>query len=193
MCMLHVLPIAVALTSVALPLLAAPSQKDVPERLREYKTVSRFLRAVDEYAVAHRVVGPLEPENLCVPDEAYASVRSLAAVPLDARPAPREGDIFLPDVADLFRDEIARMLHHSEYHPPDFAAQMDVEELTAPPLVVNTPIPWGVGRWTFTWLLTTLPALPEDLEYRLVGRNLVLVDVRANIVVDVLRGAVPLH
>jgi len=192
MYVLHVLPIAVALTSVALPLSAAPSQKDAPERLREYKTVSSFLRAVDEYVVVHRVDGPLE-EKLCLPDEAYASIRSLAAVPLDARPLPQEGDIFLPDVADLFRDEIARMLHHSEYHPPDFAAQMNVEELTTPPIVVNTPLPWGVGRWTFTWLLATLPALPEDLEYRLVGRNLVLVDVRANIVVDVLRGAVPVH
>jgi len=192
MYVLHVLPIAVALTSVALPLSAAPSLKDAPERLREYKTVSSFLRAVDEYVVVHRVDGPLE-EKLCLPDEAYASVRSLAAVPLDARPSPQEGDIFLPDVADLFRDEIARMLHHSEYHPPDFAAQMNVEELTTPPIVVNKPLPWGVGRWTFTSLLATLPALPEALEYRLVGRNLALVDVRANIVVDVLRGAVPVH
>lgn len=193
MCVLHVLPIAVALTSMALPLSAAPSRKDASDSVREYKTVSRFLRAVDEYVVVHRLVGPLEPENLCVPGEAYASVRSLAAVPLDARPVPREGDIFLPDVADLFRDEIARMLHHSEYHPPDFVAQMDVEELTAPPIVVNKPLPRGVGRWTFTWLLATLPALPEDLEYRLVGRNLALVDLRANIVVDVLRDAVPVH
>jgi hypothetical protein len=193
MCVLHVLPIAVALTSMALPLSAAPSQKDSPDSLREYKTVSRFLRAVDEYMVVHRLVGPLEPENLCLPDEAYASVRSLAAVPLDARPAPHEGDIFLPDVADLFRDRIARTLRHSEYHPPDFMAQMNVEELTAPPIAVNKPLPWGAGRWRFTWLLATLPALPEDLEYRLVGRNLALVDVRANIVVDVLRGAVPLY
>ena len=38
-----------------------------------------------------------------------------------------------------------------------------------------------------------LPTLPADLEYRLVGRNLALIDVRANIVVDVLRGAVPLY
>ena len=117
MCVLHVLPIAVAMTSMALPLSAAPDQKDTADSLREYKTVSRFLRAVDEYAVVRRLVGPLEPENLCLPDEAYASVRSLAAVPLDARPAPHEGDIFLPDVADLFRDQIARTLRHSEYHP----------------------------------------------------------------------------
>lgn len=79
--MLHVLPIAVAVTSVALPLSAATHQKDAVDSLREYETVSRFLRAVDEYVVAHRLVGSLEPDNLCLPDEAYASVRSLAAVP----------------------------------------------------------------------------------------------------------------
>ena len=70
---------------------------------------------------------------------------------------------------------------------------MNAEELTAPPITVNKPLPWGAGRSTFTWLLAALPALPEDLEYRLVGRNLVLIDLRANIVVDVLRGAVPIY
>jgi hypothetical protein len=192
--MLHVLPILVAVISVAPPLSAAPYQKDVADSLREYKTVSRFLRAVDEYVVVHRLVGPLEPENLCLPDEAYASVRFLAAIPLDERPAPREGDIFLPDVAELFRHRIAWTIRHSEFYSPDLVARMNAEELTAPPISVSKPLPWSAGRSTFTWLLaTTLPALPEDLEYRLVGRSLTLVDLRANIVVDVLRDAVPMY
>jgi hypothetical protein len=179
---------------MALQLPAAPQPKDVADSLREYKAVSRFLRAVDQYRVVHRVVGPLEPENLCLPDEAYASVRSLAAIPLDERPAPKEGDIFLPDVADLFRYAIAWTLRHSEYYPPDLLARLNAEDLTVPPIAVNRPLPWGAGRATFTWLLVAaLPALPEDLEYRLVGRTLALVDVRANIVVDVLREAVPLY
>jgi len=192
--MLRVLPIVVAVTSVTPLLSAAPYQKDIVNSLREYKTVSRFLRAVDEYVMVHRLVGSLEPENLCLPDEANASARSLAAVPLNERRAPREGDIFLPDVADLFRHRIGWAIRHSEFYPSVLVARMNVEELAASPISVNKPLPWGVGRSPFTWLLaTTLPALPEDLEYRLVVRHLALVDLRANIVVDVLRDAVPIY
>jgi hypothetical protein len=192
--MLHVLPIAVVLTSVALPLSAAPHQKDGADSLRESKTVSRFLRTVDEYMVVHRLIGPPEPEHLCLPDEAYASVRSLTAVPLDERPAPREGEIFLPDVAELFRYLIAWKIRHSELYPPDVVARLNAEELTAPVIAVNKPLPWNVGGPVFTWVVATvLPALPQDLEYRLVGRSLALVDLRANIVVDVLREAVPMY
>jgi hypothetical protein len=192
--MLYVLPIAVALTSVALPLSAASYQKDGVDSLREYKTVSRFLRAVDEYMVVHRLVGPLESDYLCLPDEAVAPVRFLAAVPVDKRPAPREGDIFLPDVAELFRHRIAWKIRHSELYPPDLVARLNAEELTAPVIAVNKPLPWNVGGPVFAWVAATvLPALPQDLEYRLVGRSLALVDLRANIVVDVLRDAVPMY
>ena len=40
-------------------------------------------------------------------------------------------------------------------------------------------------------LAAVLPRLPEELEYRVVGVTLVLVDVHANLVVDVLHGAFP--
>jgi hypothetical protein len=36
----------------------------------------------------------------------------------------------------------------------------------------------------------TLPSLPEELEYRILGRDLVLLDVQARLVVDILRDAI---
>ncbi len=36
-----------------------------------------------------------------------------------------------------------------------------------------------------------LPELPIELQYRVVGADLVLVDLHANLIVDVLRGAFP--
>ena len=42
----------------------------------------------------------------------------------------------------------------------------------------------------FLW---TLPALPEELQYRFVGRDLILLDVHANLVVDILRDAIPIR
>jgi hypothetical protein len=40
-------------------------------------------------------------------------------------------------------------------------------------------------------VVRNLPALPPELEYRFVGRHLVLIDLGANLVVDVLRNALP--
>jgi hypothetical protein len=39
--------------------------------------------------------------------------------------------------------------------------------------------------------LQELPPLPEELAYRIVGRDLVLVDSKANLVVDLLHEALP--
>jgi hypothetical protein len=40
-------------------------------------------------------------------------------------------------------------------------------------------------------MLAGLPELPGELEYRFLGRDLLLVDVLANLVVDVLHDALP--
>ena len=40
-------------------------------------------------------------------------------------------------------------------------------------------------------LLRKLPDLPPELEYRIVNKNLILRDVKANLIVDILRGVVP--
>ena len=40
-------------------------------------------------------------------------------------------------------------------------------------------------------ILLNLPALPHELDYRIVGRTLVLRDVGANLMVDYIPGAIP--
>ena len=60
-----------------------------------------------------------------------------------------------------------------------------------PPLKVNDIYPSTVPLITFPpSLLQSLPPLPEGLEYRFYGRHLILRDVKANIVVDILRNVV---
>ena len=41
-------------------------------------------------------------------------------------------------------------------------------------------------------LLRKLPDLPPELEYRIIGRSLILRDVKANLIVDILRDVVPI-
>jgi hypothetical protein len=57
---------------------------------------------------------------------------------------------------------------------------------------VNTVYPTTLPLATFpAALLRKLPDLPPELEYRFVGRSLILRDVKANLIVDILRDVVP--
>ena len=59
-------------------------------------------------------------------------------------------------------------------------------------LVVNTPYPTGMALATVPpILLQELPPLPESLEYRFLGRHLVLRDVPSNLIVDLIDKALP--
>ena len=52
--------------------------------------------------------------------------------------------------------------------------------------VVNGAYDWRLGAWMWPALLQTLPPLPTDLQYRIVHDDLVLIDLRAGLVVDIL-------
>ena len=57
---------------------------------------------------------------------------------------------------------------------------------------INTVYPTTLPLETFPpALLRKLPDLPPELEYRIVGRSLILRDVKANLIVDILRDVVP--
>ena len=51
---------------------------------------------------------------------------------------------------------------------------------------MNDTFPWGLGTAMFSCVLEALPPLPAELMYRMVGRDLFLIDVHAGLIVDVL-------
>jgi hypothetical protein len=59
------------------------------------------------------------------------------------------------------------------------------------PVVVNSRFPHGRGNAMWPAMLAALPALPAELQYRFVDRELVLIDIDASLVVDVLPDALP--
>jgi hypothetical protein len=59
----------------------------------------------------------------------------------------------------------------------------------ARPPAVNGRYDWRLGAWMWPALLQALPPLPADLQYRIVDDDLVLVDLRAGLVVDILEDA----
>lgn len=54
---------------------------------------------------------------------------------------------------------------------------------------VNGTFPWAIGTAMVPSILEALPPLPPELQYRMVARDLVLIDVHASLVADILREA----
>ena len=107
------------------------------------------------------------------------------------RSEAKQGEIFTPEIAGYFRHQISATfsgpngkkvrssLHHAE--PVDGIA-----------LKVNAPYPQGVPLQSVPpTLLFTLPRLPKELQYRIVGSNLVLHDTASNLIVDFITDAIP--
>ena len=111
-----------------------------------------------------------------------------------ARPNARQGDLFTPQVAALFRKLLSKAMRGSKGIAVRRSLQ-DAEPTTAaesPQIAVNHDYPNQDGQPLQSapaTLLQHLPVLPKGLEYRKVGEILVLRDTEANIVVDFLPNA----
>lgn len=126
------------------------------------------------------------------PHEILARTHALATAIRTRRPAARPGDIFAADARNIFR----LMLAHAMATHGDTTAQMiarameDIAPCDIRP-AVNEPFPWQRGAMVPPYLLAALPALPTGLQYRIVDRDLILLDLDANLVVDILKDALP--
>lgn len=107
-----------------------------------------------------------------------------------ARFTAHEGDIFSSETAGIFRARIEVAVRTGDFEIEDIVAANEEEVPPRAPFpVVNGRFPWARGAAMWPCVLHALPALPDELQYRIVGRDLVLVDVHANLVVDILREA----
>lgn len=93
----------------------------------------------------------------------------------------------------LLRRRILEVLRERRIEPSALlAAAAEDEETFAPRPVVNERYSWSWPSFAPPPVLAALPVLPVELQYRFVGRDLVLVDIEANLVVDVLPDALPI-
>ena len=158
----------------------------------EREALQHFQEGIAEYTDLHQK----QVAKLGSREESAARQKTLAAAIVAKRAKARPGDIFGPEVQSLFRRLIAEQLKG----PDALDARKSVldgnpahEEDSVPVEVrVNLVYPVGAPRSTVPpSLLLTLPPLPASLHYRFVGRDLVLLDSVAQIIVDFLPAAAP--
>ena len=128
------------------------------------------------------------------PAKINASEEALALALRQARPQARAGDIFFPDARELFLRLIRSELKGAEGSAGRAAIKEGNPKSEGSPvrLGANAVYPDGAPLSLVPpALLLKLPQLPKELDYRFVGRHLILRDTAANIIVDYILNAVP--
>jgi hypothetical protein len=156
------------------------------------KALVEFMEKVKDYVALHE---KLEGTLTNVPKQASSqqlddSQRALARLMQQARPGAKQGDLFIKEVRSILRRQLARV-----FEGPDGKDLKEavMEENAGPiKLRVNGRYPDNVPLSTVpSQVLEALPKLPAELEYRFVGRRLILFDEHAHLVADVMDDAIP--
>jgi hypothetical protein len=168
-------------TSVALPL---PDPE--AEALRSFQD-----RVAGYMALHHRLEASIAP--VARPTDAvnlYAMPTALRHQLQRARAGTQEGRVFAPPAANIFKRLIAQTVG-GDYARLLKATHEDADELGR--ALVNDQWPGPAVTTMPPDLLNVFPRLPPELEYRFVHRDMVLWDAAADLIVDVLRDAIPLE
>jgi len=181
--------LCISLPAGTLVAAAAPVPQQAPVNARAQAMVD-FKKRMDAYLELRRAITQKIPEVKETGNPAKIHEREVAlgkALAM-ARPNAKAGDIFgalstylLKSVEDDWNSR----------SPADQKAMLS-ELPKGLILTVNQPYPPSLPLATApSKLLAQLPMLPEELEYRLLNRRLLLRDRDANLVVDVLVGTEP--
>jgi hypothetical protein len=151
-----------------------------------------FLDRIAEYVKFHNNVEKMVPPLNQTADPAKISGReqALGAALIKSRPGAKPGDFFIEE----FRPYLIQIIKEDFAKRPVADRKALVVELPKGVKVeVNTVYPTTLPLATSPPnLLKKLPELPPELEYRIVGRDLVLRDVKGNVVVDIMRNVFPI-
>jgi hypothetical protein len=149
-----------------------------------------FVRAAEDYAFQHLRIERRMPalEVNANAETIRRAIDAMAAAVRAARPDATQGDFFNPAAQAAIRTRLARALRTHALTPADvLAAELaDGVDSRGVVLKVHDTFPWALSTAMTPCLLEALPPLPPELQYRLVGRDLILIDVHASLVIDIL-------
>lgn len=180
---------AVVLLAVSTPLLYAQEPQTPPDAnfsLRvfaffEAAALEEFKQRVQTYVALRSKAERGLPARRVTrdPAELEAAERRLAERIREARASAKQGEIFVPPIESGIKRLLVLEADRAtlESIATDNPGEFDFD--------VNSRYPDGIPLSTVPPnILATLPRLGDDLEYRFVGRHLIMRDRRANVVID---------
>ena len=155
------------------------------------KTLVDYQERVKAYLDAQRRISADIPKlpDKATPEQIDARQRELGKRIMAARKGIKPGDIFGADVSALIRRSLAPMFKGAE-GARNRAAIFEEPHPVVP--AVNVRYPDDVPLSTMPPdIMRVLPSVDPALEYRFIGRHLILLDVEAHLIIDVLDNAIP--
>ena len=186
--MIRSLVVAWAL-ALSFPQTASPPQKRVNPDAR---LTAEFMARVNAYMDLHEGLESKLPKlsKEATPEEIDKHQRALGRMIADARRTAQPGDLFTRDIRALFRRYLAAVFSGPD--GKELKASIMDENPGPVKVTVNGRYPDEIPLATMPpQVLRWLPKIPEELEYRFIHDRLVLLDVHAHLIVDVIERALP--
>jgi hypothetical protein len=158
---------------------------------RQAAATAEFQKRIQNYLKVHNEAESKVPNlrNTDDPNEVSERQNALAKTIMTLRAGAQPGEIFAKEYQPYF---IKIVQDDFRKRPAADRKALVVELPKNVKVDVNAVYPTTLPLETFPpVLLRKLPDLPPELEYRIVGRDLILRDVKANLIVDILRNVVP--
>lgn len=152
-----------------------------------------FTKRVQAYMDLHKRLEKKVPPLKTTEDPAKikASQEALATAIKAERAGAKQGEIFTPEIAALLRRLMYPEVKGEQGAQTRKAMKEDAPAPAQVPIKVNAIYPDAAPLPSVPPnLLASLPKLPEDLEYRVIGQDLILRDVHANLIIDFLPKAI---
>jgi hypothetical protein len=151
-----------------------------------------FLDRIREYVTFHNNVAKMVPalNETNDPEKISAREKALGEALIKQRPNAKPGDFLITQYQPILRliikeDFAKRPVADRKALIQELPKKMKIE--------VNMVYPTTIPLVTFPAnLLKQLPELPPELEYRIVGRDLLLRDTKGNVIVDIMRDVFPI-
>lgn len=191
--------ILVSIPLVLLPGLPVSVQPDcgvqpVTPSAVEAPIVEAFNQRIDAYMQVHNDVERGLSLQLSSDEggNVFAEIEAMQSGIRTTRADARRGAILTPEVGALIRTRLENRLAACGQTVEDVLAFINEERAPdAPNPTINERFPWELGSAMWPTFMGVLPALPEELEFRFADRDLVLIDIHADLVVDILANALP--
>lgn len=175
----------------------ARSVQEKPEENQaelDAEALEEFREEVEEYIeLRKKLESKLPPlPRQAAPAKVHSYEIELEKLIARARARSQEGDIFVSEIRPLIRRLCRSVLTTAEGKALLAEIREEAEERISVPARINTRYPDEIPISTVPYdLLKVLPPLPDVLEYRFLGRHLILLDIDARIIVDVIRNVIP--